>query len=197
MADMKKIFLLSILISLAMICSCQKQDSVADLNQRKAQLDVREKSLNERESALQERERAVAHGRIIPPGAQSSRTRRDMAEMQAEREKKLQQLPPELRALIPPPSQMRSTRIEKPGEPSQQNAQSGTPDPRRMEAEREKKLQQLPPELRALIPPPSNLRSASDQKDRRTQTQFSQSQASGPSPTAGESPSPSPSPTPQ
>ena len=38
------------LISFAMICSCQKQDSAAEqLAQRKAELDAREKALDERE----------------------------------------------------------------------------------------------------------------------------------------------------
>jgi hypothetical protein len=41
---MKKIFLLSMLISLAMICSCQKKDSTTEqqLAQRKTELDARE-----------------------------------------------------------------------------------------------------------------------------------------------------------
>src|SRR5207249_322660 len=41
---MKKIFVLSMLISFAMICSCQKQDTAAEqqLAQRKAELDERE-----------------------------------------------------------------------------------------------------------------------------------------------------------
>jgi hypothetical protein len=56
------------LISFAMICSCQKQDSVAEqqLTQRKAELDAREKALDEREKALAEREKGRARLPGIP-----------------------------------------------------------------------------------------------------------------------------------
>ena len=60
---MKKIFVLSVLISVAMICSCQKQHASAEqqLAQRKAELDAREKGLDERENALLvEREKVLA-----------------------------------------------------------------------------------------------------------------------------------------
>jgi hypothetical protein len=51
---MKKLFTLTMLISFAMICSCQKQDSAAEqqLAQRKAELDAREKALDEREKGI-------------------------------------------------------------------------------------------------------------------------------------------------
>ena len=54
--DMKKLFTISMLVSFAMICSCQKQDSAAEqqLAQQKAKLDAREKALNERVNALDE-----------------------------------------------------------------------------------------------------------------------------------------------
>ena len=44
---MKKILILSMLISFMIICSCQKQDSAAEqeLAQRKTQLDARENAL--------------------------------------------------------------------------------------------------------------------------------------------------------
>src|SRR2546422_11779451 len=103
---MKKLFVLSMLTSFAMICSCQKQDSAAEaqLAQRKTELDAREKALDEREKALVEREKAVANSRISPSRQQA----RNPAEVEAEREKRLQQLPPELRALIPNPAQVDS-----------------------------------------------------------------------------------------
>ena len=49
------------LISFAMICSCQKQDSVVEqeLAQRKAELDAREDALDERMNALDERVKAL------------------------------------------------------------------------------------------------------------------------------------------
>src|SRR5947207_13259642 len=104
---MKKIFILSMLIAFAMICSCQKQDSAAEqqLAQRKTELDTREAALDEREKALAERERAlaqrekpIANIRTIPPGVQGQTP--DAAQIQAERDRRIQQLPPEFRALI-------------------------------------------------------------------------------------------------
>ena len=58
---MKKIFILSMIISFAMICSCQKQDSAAEqeLAQRKTELDARETALNERINALDEKVKAL------------------------------------------------------------------------------------------------------------------------------------------
>jgi uncharacterized protein YlxW (UPF0749 family) len=55
--DMKKILVLSMLVSLTMICSCQKKESAAqqELAQRKVELDAREEELAERKSALDER----------------------------------------------------------------------------------------------------------------------------------------------
>ena len=91
------------LIPFAMICSCQKQDSAAEqqLAQRKAQLDARENALAEREKAVEarekalaEKEKATASARTIPRGVA------DPAQVQAERDRKIQQLPPELQALI-------------------------------------------------------------------------------------------------
>ena len=135
--DMKKMFVLSMLIPFAMICSCQKHDSAAELAQRKTKLDAREQTLGEkekelalRETVLNERERALAekgntlaNGRTIPippnlqsrpisPDAQSRDPReqlRDPARLKADRERLIQQLPPEFKSLINPPdvSEMR------------------------------------------------------------------------------------------
>ena len=139
-------FLLSAFTCFAIICACQKQDSAAEaqLAQRKAELDAREKAVDEREKALVEREKAVANGRMI----QSRQRARNPAEVEAEREKRLQQLPPELRALIPNRTQMDSARLAKEREAA---AQGQTSDPVQAKAERERRIQQLPPELQALI----------------------------------------------
>ncbi len=108
------------LTSFAMICSCQKQDSAVEqqLAQRKTELDTREAALDEREKALAERERAlaqrekpIANIRTIPPGVQGQTP--DAAQIQAERDRRIQQLPPEFRALIPDRSKMDSARAEK------------------------------------------------------------------------------------
>ena len=118
---MKKLFALTMLICLAMICSCQKQGSAAErqLAQRKAELDAREKALDEREKALNEkelngREKALAEREkvrakvpTIPSDAQSRSQVRDAAQLKAERERRLQQLPPDLQGLIADPSQGR------------------------------------------------------------------------------------------
>jgi hypothetical protein len=117
---MKNIFILPMVISFAMICSCQKQDAVAEqqLAQRKVELDAREdalierekmadereKSLDKREKALAEREKAMTNPRTIPSGIQGQTP--DPEQAKAERDSRLQQLPDELRTLIPPRSQV-------------------------------------------------------------------------------------------
>lgn len=139
-------FVVSIFTCFAAICACQKQDSAAEAQfaQQKAELDARERALNEREKVLGEWEKAVTNGRTI----QSRQQARNPAEAQADREKRIQQLPPELRALIPNPAQMNSARLAKEREAA---VQGQTPDPEQAKAEREMKIQQLPPELQALI----------------------------------------------
>src|SRR6266516_382666 len=113
---MKKLFALTMLISFAMICSCQKQGSAAErqLAQRKAQLDAREKALDEREkelalreTVLKERERGLAKNE---KAAGNARTIQDPAQGDADRDRRIQQLPPEVRALIPDPAQVQAER---------------------------------------------------------------------------------------
>src|SRR5216117_1200601 len=115
---MKKTLVLSMLLSLAMICACQKQDSTAEvqLAQRKTELDIREEALVQREKAVEEREKAVAerekagaNSRII----QSQRQAPDAAQAEADRQRRIQQLPPEIRALIPDRSRVDAERAGK------------------------------------------------------------------------------------
>jgi hypothetical protein len=117
---MKKIFILSMVISFAMICSCQKQDSAAEqqLAQRRAEVDAREKALDERVNALDERmngldervkalaekEKATANARTIPTGVQGQIP--DPAQVQAERDRAIQQFRADFRARIPDPSKV-------------------------------------------------------------------------------------------
>jgi hypothetical protein len=126
---MKTIFILSTVVSFAMICSCEKQDAVAEqqLAQRKVELDTREdalierekvadereKALDRREKALAENEKSRANVQTIPPDAQSQDTIRDAAEAKAERDRRIEQLPPEFRALIPDPSKVNAAKVEK------------------------------------------------------------------------------------
>jgi hypothetical protein len=114
---MKKMFLLLTLASFAMIWSCQRQDSAADaqLAQRKSELDARETALGEREKtvdakerALAERENVTANTSTIRPELHSPRQIPNAAEAKTERDRRMQQLPPEFRALIPDASQVKA-----------------------------------------------------------------------------------------
>ena len=89
---MKKVFIASMLIVFATICSCQKHDSAAEARfaQRKTELDAREKALDEREKALNARERAlakrenaIANTSTIRPERQSQRQISNAAEAKA------------------------------------------------------------------------------------------------------------------
>ena len=134
---MKRIFLLSTFICFATICACQKQDSAAEarLAQWKAELDTREKALDERAKALEEREKAIARFRAIPSDLQSRRPAVDAAQAKAAREKRIQQLPPELRALIPDRSSLDARTAEK-----NRATEDRTERLRRIEEERKKKM---------------------------------------------------------
>jgi hypothetical protein len=111
---MKKMLFLSTFISLAMICSCQKQDSTAEaqLAQRTAELDAREKALDKREQAVAQWEKALATSRPNPFDVQPRKPPVDSEQAKAERERRIQQLPPELRALIPDRSRVNAGRTE-------------------------------------------------------------------------------------
>src|SRR5206468_8101056 len=76
---------------------------------REEALVEREKAVEQREKAVAEREKAVANSRII----QSQRQGPDAAQAEAERQKRIQQLPAELRALIPDRSRMEAERADK------------------------------------------------------------------------------------
>jgi hypothetical protein len=126
---MKKIFILPMVISFAMICSCQKQDAVAEqqLAQRTVELDTREealierlnalddkvKALDERVNALAANEKSRANIQMIPPDAQSQDVVRDAAEAEAERDRRIQQFRADIQARIPNPSQLNSVNVEK------------------------------------------------------------------------------------
>src|SRR5215467_6429397 len=99
---MKKSFVLSLLIPLALACSCQKRDAMAEqqLAQRKADLDAREKALDEREKALADREKLAAKPSV------ATVPRKAPAEPQ-------RSVPPELQGLIADPSQARGDREQR------------------------------------------------------------------------------------
>ena len=147
------------LISLGMICACQKQDSSADeqLAQRKAELDTREKALNEREKALGDWEKAITRFRANPSDLQSRKPAVDPEQAKAERERRIQQLPPELQALIRDRSLLDTRAAEKSRTTEDPAAQLR----RRLEEERKKKMSALAspsaesPDTQSTSPSPS------------------------------------------
>jgi hypothetical protein len=111
---MKKIFILPMLISFTMICSCQKQDSAVEqqVAQRKAKLDARENALDERLNVLDEKVTALDE-RVKTLAAKQTATANapiaadvqdqipDPAQAQAERERTIQQFSAQMRSMIP------------------------------------------------------------------------------------------------
>jgi prefoldin subunit 5 len=114
---MKKVFVLLMLVSLAIICACQKKDSAVEqqLTQRKAELAAREEELAERLNSLDEKmnslnqrvkelaeKETAANARTNPTDLQGQTA--DLAQLQAEKERIIQQLssglpkPPQLDA---------------------------------------------------------------------------------------------------
>jgi len=134
---MNGLVVLSVLVSFAMICACQKQDSAAEaqLAQRKAELDVREKALDEKEKALAGKEKMIARFRAIPSDLQARKPAVDPEQAKAEREQRIQQLPPELQALIRDRSSL-DPRTEKPTATQDRAAELQ----RRLEEARRKKM---------------------------------------------------------
>ena len=209
--DMKKIFIPSMLIAFAMICSCQKQDSAAEpqLAQRKAELDARQNALderekelalretvlNEKERALPEKEKAIPNARTIPDAAQL-KAERDMriqqqlpppevqgldpAQMKAEKERKMKDLPPEVQSLIPNASQMQG-----------QSGRGLIPNASQMQGQRGRAMQQLLEQRQRRLQELQGMRPGSAASPAAT---FTNPSAASP---AAEATSPTPSPTPQ
>ena len=125
---MKKMFILSMFISFAMICSCQKQDSAAEQQpaQRKTEVDTRETALIERLNALDEKvnaldkkvkalaekEQTTLNAGTTATGVQGQTP--DPAQVIAERDRAIQQF----RALLPNPSRVRAGDPAKQGRPA-------------------------------------------------------------------------------
>ena len=176
---MKKIFTISmVVVASAMICSCQKQDSAAEqqvaqrtrqLNERETELDGQQKALDEREKALAERERALAErekaiANLSTTAPELEGQISDAAQVKAERDRRIEQLPAEVRALVPDPSQVNSIKFEKKAEATQTGLQGQSPDAAQLKAEQQKRIEQLPPEVRALIPDPAQMNSIKFEK---------------------------------
>lgn len=110
--DMKKTFALLLLLPLALVCSCQKQDSTAEqqLTQRKTELDAREKALDDREKALEDREKASEEREKVVAKSRVPSVPRIAAPSPAEPR---QTVPPEMQGLIADPSQLRTEREQR------------------------------------------------------------------------------------
>jgi hypothetical protein len=135
---MKKISILSLVISVAMICSCQKQDSTAEvqLAQQKAELDARENAFNERMNALEEQVKALDEkvdalaekGQDIPSTQTTAIAVQgetpDPAQMQAEKDRMIQQFSAQMRALAPNDSKRMAQDPSAQRQPAQQESQS-------------------------------------------------------------------------
>jgi chromosome segregation ATPase len=124
MFGMKQYFFLLMLISFAVICSCQKQDSTTQqqLAHQKLEVDAREKALDEKVNALDEKvnalnekvnalenEKTAANARTSP-SAESPDTFSDPAQANAERDRKIQEIAAELRAIVPDSGKDRITK---------------------------------------------------------------------------------------
>jgi hypothetical protein len=126
---MKKIFVLSVLTYVAMICSCQKKDSAAEeqLTQPKTEVGRSEEALAERLSSLEEKvnrldqsvkelaekEKATVNARTSPADVQGQTL--DPAEIQAEKERMIQ----ELSKMVPHPPKVTAgdpAKQERPGQ---------------------------------------------------------------------------------
>jgi chromosome segregation ATPase len=124
---MKRIFTLSVLIPLGMICSCQKQDSAVErqLSQRKAELDAREQAFAERVNELEERmneldkrvsamaEREITNPEATASAPQSQAVIPDPAQVQAQVDSGIQQIPADAQPVISDPMQQDPEKAEK------------------------------------------------------------------------------------
>jgi hypothetical protein len=134
---MKKFLIPSMLVSVAMFCSCQKQDSTADqeLAQRKTGLDAREnaldermnvldgkvKALDERVKVLAEKQKAMANTGTSFNGGHGETP--NPAQEQAERER-IQQFSTQMRARMADPQRMKAAKAEKERLSQERRAQS-------------------------------------------------------------------------
>jgi hypothetical protein len=144
--------------------------------------------------------------RAIPSDLQSRKPAVDPEQAKAEREKRIQQLPPELRALIPNPAQVNSANLSKEREAA---LQGQTSDPEQAKAERDRRMQQLPPDAQRLLPDPAQVQALREKRRQQMLEQLQRMNSGAPgspaatltNPSAAspavEATSPSPSPTPQ
>jgi hypothetical protein len=190
---MKKMFVLLMFALLAMICSCQRHHSAteAQLAQRKTELDAREKALderekelalretvlNERQRALAQKEKAIATAPTSSPGQLQRQGASDPAQIQAERERRVQEQLARFQGLIPDPEQAKAQMERNRQQLSER--QRGLADPQRMRSGLG-----APPTTAASSPPSLAV--------------YPQPEAASPTPSpAVEAASPTPSPTPQ
>ena len=159
---MKKMLLLATLVCFATICSCQKQDSAAEtrLAQRTTELDRREAALDEREKALDVRERALAERPKATPNTSTIQLEPQLrgqipnaAEAKAERDRRIEQLPPEFRALSTDAESRRQKRD--PSDPAQARAERQL-KPEDLDREWQRKLDKAKISAGAFAPKPES-----------------------------------------
>ena len=184
-------------ISFAMICSCQKQDSTAEqeLAQRKTELDARENALDERMNALDgkvkaldervkilaENQKAMTNAGTSLSGVQGEIP--DPAQEQAKRER-IQQLSAEMRARMADPARLKAAKAEKERRTQEQLAQR----PRALDGSQTQKQRKSKMFSGAVFPAPEASSAAPS----------STAETTAPTPSPGvEAISPTPSPTPQ
>jgi len=194
---MKKFVILSFLICLTILCSCQKQDSTAEQEfaQRKTELDARENALDERMNALDgkvkaldERVRALAENQKAMANAGAGLTgvqgaTPDLAQQEAEREK-VQQFSAQMRARIADPARMKAAKAEKERLSQERRAQV-QPSLEQLQRQKQSKSKMF---SGAVFPAPQTNSAATSPTEEAT------SPASSP---AMDETSPTPSPTPQ
>jgi hypothetical protein len=126
---MKDLIILCSLISLGLMCSCQKQDSTVGQQplRGKEELDAREQALDERVNALEEKvnvlneklkalnENTFTNARPTASNTQSQNMTPDPAQMKAENDNGMQQLPADVQPLIADPLQGDPAKVEKDG----------------------------------------------------------------------------------
>jgi len=131
--DMKKILVLSMLVSSVMICSCQRQESAAQqqLGQRKVELDAREEALAERKTVLDGREKALDERQNALDQREKALAQKEQAAMNTRTN------PTDTQDQIPNPAQMQAERDR-----ITQQLSVRAPEPSQLRAEKESEIQQ-------------------------------------------------------
>jgi hypothetical protein len=126
-----------------------------DSKERKWRTKERKKALDEREKTLAENEKSTTNTRAIPPDVESQSASRDPAQLKAARDKIIQQVSAEIRALIPDDSKMKAQREREKQERSAQKQ----PGLEKLQRQKQRVLEMsgaaVAPAVETVSPPPS------------------------------------------